>query len=638
MTIKNSVTKTMIIKLIAVLIMFSLCRLLFLVFNFDYFYTGENGIEIALSFFFGLRFDLSTVAYLNSLFIIFSLLPFPFREKRYYQRFTNIFYYIPNILGFISEFGDIIYFRFTGKRTTADFFSFISEGDNFLGLIPQFLEDYWYMFLIAIGLTTLFVVTTNKLLVRQPPIPEHKLPWFFRRIILLALFLALLVLGMRGGFQLRPINIMSATKHVQPRLAPLVLNTPFTIMRTLSKSGLSEKKYFTPEEAKAIFDPNHNFQFTADIPQKNIVIIILESFSREHSGLYGNSSDSNYLGFMPFLDSLSKKGRYFRCFANGRRSMVGIPAIVSGLPSLMNGEFLTSSYAGNNINSIAKAMKQNGHKTAFFHGGINGTLGLDNYSKSAGFDYYFGKDEYNNDEDFDGKWGIFDEPFLQFTAQILDTITQPFTTTIFTLSAHHPYTIPKEHIGEFRKGELPIQETVMYSDYALRKFFEKAKTSTWYNNTIFVITADHASESISEYYKNPVGQYEIPLIFFSPTDTLPIPQKEFAQQTDIFPTAAKLNNYNGNIFAFGNNLFDSKNKPFAISYRNGNYQLIKDNFVLNLNDDKPISLYNMSTDSLLKNNIILDDSINATKLTLFLKSIVQQYNNAMIHNKMTNNE
>jgi phosphoglycerol transferase MdoB-like AlkP superfamily enzyme len=169
-------------------------------------------------------------------------------------------------------------------------------------------------------------------------------------------------------------------------------------------------------------------------------------------------------------------------FANGKRSIEGIPAIIAGIPSLLSDPFITSAYSGNNVTSFASLLKKKGYHTVFYHGGTNGTMGFDNFSRLAGFDHYFGRTEYNNDKDFDGTWGIYDEPFLQRTISELNKVNSPFAATIFTLSSHHPYKIPEKYIGKFPEGTLPIHAAVRYADFALEKFFNAASSAPWFKD------------------------------------------------------------------------------------------------------------------------------------------------------------
>lgn len=112
-------------------------------------------------------------------------------------------------------------------------------------------------------------------------------------------------------------------------------------------------------------------------------------------------------------------------------------------------------------------------------------MGFDNFSKAAGIDNYIGQNEYvGNKADFDGSWGIYDEPYLQYIANYLDTVKSPFFAGIFTLSSHHPYKIPNEYSGKFPKGNIPILESIGYADYALQQFFDRISKSDWYKNTL----------------------------------------------------------------------------------------------------------------------------------------------------------
>jgi phosphoglycerol transferase MdoB-like AlkP superfamily enzyme len=149
-------------------------------------------------------------------------------------------------------------------------------------------------------------------------------------------------------------------------------------------------------------------------------------------------------------------------WSNGTKSIEGIPAILSSMPSWMDNPFINSLYCNNNTQSFPMLLKKEGYFSAFFHGGINGTMNFDAYSRNARFDKYYGKQEYNNDADFDGYWGIWDEPFLQFVAKEIGTFKEPFFASIFTLSSHHPFNVPEKYKDLLPKGTLPIHQSVAY--------------------------------------------------------------------------------------------------------------------------------------------------------------------------------
>jgi phosphoglycerol transferase MdoB-like AlkP superfamily enzyme len=325
----------------------------------------------------------------------------------------------------------------------------------------------------------------------------------------------------------------------------------------------------------------------------------------------------------------------FRGYANGQKSIEGIPAIISAIPALMSSPYLISFYAGNEINSLPALLKAKGYASAFFHGGTNGTMSFESYTKIAGFDKYFGRTEYGNDDDFDGKWGIFDEEFLQYSADIMNDMQEPFVTCIFTLSSHHPYTIPEKHKNRFPKGNLKIHESIGYTDYSLRRFFETVRNFDWFENTLFVITADHTYEGDSRFYKTSVGNYAVPIVFYHHNNNWNGLSKHIVQQTDILPSVLDFLNYDKDFVAFGNSVFDTVADRFAISYLSGVYQLIQNGYTLKFDGENDVSLFNFEQDSLLKKNLIhVEDSV-VIGMSNLTKAVIQQFNNRMIKNELT---
>jgi phosphoglycerol transferase MdoB-like AlkP superfamily enzyme len=263
-------------------------------------------------------------------------------------------------------------------------------------------------------------------------------------------------------------------------------------------------------------------------------------------------------------------------------------------------------------------------------------MGFDSYSKLVGFDHYFGRTEYNNEKDYDGKWGIRDEQFFQYTAKTLNGFKQPFAAAVFSLSSHHPYHVPAKFVNIFRKGKLPIQQSVMYADYSLGEFFHAAQRMPWYKNTLFVITADHTSEGYYPYYQSDVGQYAIPLFFYKPGSDLHGKQQVIAQQTDVMPTVLSYLGYDKNYLAFGTDLLDSTSHApnFSIHYISGLYGLMKDGYYLEFNGTKSTALFNMDADPTQSRNLIGKEDTVRDKMELFINAYIQQYNNRLIENRL----
>jgi phosphoglycerol transferase MdoB-like AlkP superfamily enzyme len=360
-----------------------------------------------------------------------------------------------------------------------------------------------------------------------------------------------------------------------------VLNSSFTFLQTIKRQSLPRDQYFSNKEMLKWIKSGYANQSLLEghrpQGQPNIVLIILESFALEYWGRPHHGK-----GYTPFLDELSKDSIFFNnAFANARRSIEGVGAIMGGIPALMNEPFISSQYLTNYFLGIGTWLQKKNYHTSFFHGAQNGTMYFDQFMKSAGVQHYYGLNEFPDPSLTDGTWGIWDEPFLQWMNGKLSTFPQPFFTTVFTLSSHNPFKIPAEYQGKFPKGDLDIHETIGYTDYSLRKFFESARKEPWFKNTIFIITADHTYKSSRPGYDNELGPFRIPLMIYSPGFQLPkVDENEVVQHADILPTILDLlgieekeKNYLGtSVFVPGDR--------FAVSYTDGKYLFVTKGYYL----------------------------------------------------------
>lgn len=590
----------------------------------------------------GMRFDTVAILYTNALYIFLLVIPFRFRRKKVFSIITDIIFYVSNIILLIPNLADTAYYPFSLKRMTIDIFRYISTGDDTANMMPQFIRDYWYVLLILLFAVLILVVVARRIRISNRYVMQKATHYYLSQTLTMFLFFALTVLGVRGGVQLKPVGILSASQYAPSQETAVVLNSAFTLMRSYGQEGLQKLGFYKDEkEMSGIFNPEKHYSSVDSLgrvipmQKKNVFVIILESFSAEHIGALTHQQGNSKSDFTPFLDSLATKSLVYEGFANGKRSIEGIPAILASVPTWMTEDFITSQYATGKFNSLASLLETEGYNTSFFHGGKNGTMGFDSFCKSAGFDNYYGKNEYPDQADFDGNWGIWDEPYLQYIAGTLNAKMQPFMGAVFTLSSHHPYKVPAKYKNKFRKGPLEIQQTIMYTDYALKKFFEKASTMQWFQNTIFVITADHTSEAWQPFYKNRVGQYFIPIIFYEPQNGKLGHQGIVAQQTDIMPTILDMLHYPKPFVAFGGSLLRKSEPRFNLSYLNGNYQLIEDGYSWQTDHTISNALYNFEQDSLLTNELYLQKKNIAAQRDKLLKAVIQQYNNRLIENKLS---
>ncbi|MDP3916150.1 MAG: sulfatase-like hydrolase/transferase [Bacteroidota bacterium] len=614
---------------------YSFCRILFYLFN-----TASFPKVTFLSFLTilkgGMMFDISALLYLNVVYMLLFLLPFHFKFNNWYQKVLKWLFMIVNGVGIAFNLIDIIYYRYILKRTTASMFDVAAFDAGNTNLIMRFFYDFWYIPLILIILM-FFLSRFYSLLKPRPFKFRHPFVYFLSGIPVIFIVFVLSVIGMRGGWRhsTRPINMNNAGAFVNtPEEMSLVQNTPFCIFRTWGKKAFEHKSFFTSEEELSrIYSPVIKPDSVGEFRKDNVVIIILESFSRAFVGsLNPQLEDPRDRSYTPFLDSLIHESLVFpNSFANGRKSIDAIPSVTASIPALVL-PYVISERSGNKINSIASLLSTQGYQTAFFHGAPNGSMGFDAFTKIAGFHQYFGRDEYGNDADFDNIWGIWDEPFFQFFAREMNRLPEPFATTIFSVSSHHPYDVPAKYQGKFPEGRIPLNKCIRYTDMALQKFFDSARKMPWFKNTLFVITADHATDSdIKEYYTS-VNRFAIPIVFYKPDGSLKGFDNGLAQQIDIMPTVLSYLNYPHPYIAFGNNLFDKKSQRFAINYIQDSYQFLIGDHVVYMTDELITAIYNREEDPELTNNMLGTVDIQEDKQ--LMKAIVQQFNNRMADNRM----
>lgn len=644
--LKGNVYLVLLYRLAVVMLLFSLSRLAFLFYHYDLFADLNSADRLWPLFFGGLRFDLTATLYTNGLYVLLQLLPFPFRHRKGYQRVADGVFFLFNGLALAMNTADFAYFPFTLRRTTSSVFSEFAAEGHLPAMLGRFLfVDYPGLTLFWAMLMALMVLLYYRMRVRTQPAIANIWAYVLSALLLSGGSVYLYISGARGGFRhsTRPITLSNAGEYVRkPNEMAIVLNTPFSIFRTINKKSLKRVDYYKDEAAlQAQFTPLHQPAWPDSLPmqRKNVVVIILESFGKEYSGaLNPQLNGGRYQGYTPFLDSLMKQGRVFvNAFANGRKSIDALPSVAGSIPAFVH-PFVLSHYSSNRMQGMASLLKAEGYQTAFFHGAPNGSMGFGAFMNLAGYERYHGKDEYGNDADYDGIWGIWDEPFMQYYARQMGQMRQPFATTLFSVSSHHPFNLPAPYDGKLQPGPLEIHRCIRYTDIALRRFFEAASKQPWYANTLFVITADHCSTPFFPEYKTPAGAFKVPILLFDPSDaSLVGVDSTVVQQTDIMPTVLTRLRYRRPYVAFGQDMLDPSRPHYAFNYLEGVYQLIEGDHILLYNEEqrKVVGLFDYQRDRLMKQDLSQRDPQRRERMLARLKAVIQQYSNRMLDDCLT---
>ena len=618
-------------------IVYFIARLVFLVTNYS-FYEGHLAFPHLMEMLGGgLVFDTAAILVTNSLYIVVLLLT-PWR------RLAQWVYVVINAVALAVNLADCVYFRFTMRRTTTTVFNEFQNENNLAGVIGTEMVNHWYLVLLFI-----ILVYAMWKLYRSPgkAVPVGKWwVWYPSQVLLLAACAPFVVAGIRGGFTtaVRPITISNANQYVdRPIEAALVLNTPFSIYRTIGKDVFVVPNYFSDEKTLAsIYTPIHtpndslagansSLLTLHSSLKKNVVVLIVESFGREYIGALNETLENGqYKGYTPHVDSLVSHSTTFRySFCNGRKSIDGMPSILSSIPMFVEPFFLTPA-SMNQVSGIASLLAGEGYETAFFHGAQRGSMGFMAFARSTGFQQYYGREDYNDDprfggdDDFDGMWAIWDEPFLQYYATKMSEMKEPFMTAVFTASSHHPYHVPEQYKDVYPEEGIEIHKCIRYTDMAIGKFFEKASHEPWFKNTIFVLTSDHTNLSDHPFYQTDIGGFCSPIIIYDPSQPVGEMQDKIAQQIDILPTVMGMLHYQKPYFGFGIDLLNTPAEDtWAVNYLNGIYQYVKHGHVLQFDGQQTKGMYALD-DSLMQHNLV-GKVPQQPQMELELKAIIQQY-------------
>ena len=587
----------------------------------------------------GLMFDTSAILYTNALYVVLMLFPLHFKENAIYHKICKWLFFIVNGLAFAINLADSVYFRYTMRRTTSTVFDEFSNEGNLSSIIGKEFLSHWYLVLLfALIMTLLWKFYTTPGL----SVPTSN-KWKYAGACLLSLvvFTPFCIAGMRGGFAtaVRPITISNAMQYTErPTDAPLVLNTPFSLLRTIDTNVFVVPNYFnSAEDMEAVYTPVHTPSDSLQMDKKNVVILIVESFGREYIGALNKTlEDGKYKGYTPCVDSLISKSTTFTySFCNGRKSIDGMPSILSSIPMFVEPFILTPS-SMNDYTGLAGVLANEGYETAFFHGAQNGSMGFQAFAQKIGFQRYYGRTEYEEScgkDDFDGTWAIWDEPFLQYFAKEMSKMKQPFMTSVFTASSHHPFAVPEKYKKQFTEEELEIHKCIRYTDMSIGKFFETASRQPWFKNTIFVLTSDHTNMSNHAEYQTDLGGFCSPIIIYDPSHPEGNTLDKIAQQIDILPTVLGMLHYPKPYFGFGIDLLNTpKEDTWAVNYLNGYYQYVRYGYVLQFDGTSTTAVYSLD-DKLMKNNIKGKVEVQQ-KMERELKAIIQQYMVRMTQDRM----
>lgn len=600
----------------------------------------------------GISFDILPLIYFNLVWIILRFLPFDFTSNKIYLKISDILFFFTNTILLILNFGDIIYIRFNGARLRYTTLNELFNDDAIGNIFLSYMIEYWHAFFW--GIITLIIlfwlynrveITPSKIIFKK----LKKLSRYTYRTLILLIAIGAIAIGIRGNItQGRPLRINDATLYVKNiNEVNVLLNTPFCILRSISSDKdniITPFHFFSEAELRqkrnSIHDQASSSPF--NILQKNVMIICLEGIGQLLIDNLSPLDGEHKLHLTPFLDSLSKESLVCtNMHAIGRKTHGGNIAISGGFPEFEPFVYMKSAYMGNSFDSNANLLKNEGYQTLFYMGGSRGSYNIDEFARIAGFTQIRTRIDYNNDDDYDGTWGIYDHKMAEYINQDLSTIKTPFYAMWLTISSHSPFKTPSNwELEKYKNKETGILRSIEYADLSIRHFFREASKQPWYKNTIFIITADHGCRDfeVGSIYANPYFMYQIPFIVYTPDKSI-TPQRiedKVMSQIDINPTILSLLNYNKKHFSLGESMFDENRKNYAINFRLNQYQVIGTKYLVRLaSDGKEIDcVYDIINDKELKHPLKGIENETIKDMVDYAQAFLQDYTHRIVKNQM----
>lgn len=296
---------------------------------------------------------------------------------------------------------------------------------------------------------------------------------------------------------------------------------------------------------------------------RNVILISVESLSATFLGAYGATD-----GLTPNLDALAREGMQFdHVFATGTRTVRGLEALSLGTPPVP-GQAIVRRPGNEHLATLGELLEHQGFSTYFFYGGYGYFDNMNAYFSANDYRIVDRTDIPKEAVSFENVWGVADEVLFNEVIRTFDAkgaTDKPFFAHVMTTSNHRPFTYPNGRIDIPSPGGR--EGGVKYTDYALGKFIRDAKSKPWFNDTLFVIVADHCA-AVAGKTKLPVANYRIPLIFYAPSLLKPAHYAPMMSQIDIAPTLIEVLGKAGDDHFFGRSVFESEASPERVFISN----------------------------------------------------------------------
>jgi phosphoglycerol transferase MdoB-like AlkP superfamily enzyme len=564
---------------------------------------------------FALYYDFKSVSLWFTPYFL-SLVLYLFFPKPKLKSATKIVYFICLTLMISLIFVSILYYPFIKRFVGNDLFATLG-GQNLSNFFTYLIDYWWGILLLILGIVLSYWISTKQL--------YHTLTTK-QSFIAIIICIPLWFLALRGSIKLRPLSSLDAYSELSQQEAILAINPLITYLESLGSPIVDYNEFVSDEVLKS----HQKQQWIRSKPifenQPNICLILLESFGMEVTG----NNQVGYESWTPFLDSLASESVYFsRAYANGTRSMDAIPSLFLGVPTLIEKQLITTDFLNGHSLSLLNAVKEKGYHSSFYHGADCESMNFRKFLKSIGLQKYGCKNDVSVQEECISAWGVHDHCFLQHFSQELNENPTPWFATFFSLSSHHPYDVPFVY-NDLKGEDASFEKSVRYTDLSLQQFFEYIKNEPWFDETIFIITADHSGKNRHRRYYLSQGMFHVPILIYSPKYFTAEKRHHLVNHTDIYATILQMVGINQTFLSFSPTLFDSTGRK-VLNYVGGSYYFTKGDYTLEKREGMFVYLHNDKTDPVHRKNLIKTLPELVKEMGNEMDILIQSYNYRLIH-------
>lgn len=389
-----------------------------------------------------------------------------------------------------------------------------------------------------------------------------------------------LVIPIRGGFQLAPLNQSSVyfSTHIYANHA--AINAPWNFLHSLLSKGSSAKnpyQYMEAQRVKKITDSLYKGSgnvgkmiHSSSAQPVNVVLIIWESFTEKALHIKIDNKE-----VLPHFNSLKNEGIFFsNMYASGDRTNKGIPAILSGYPAMPNTTVIHSPAKAEKLPVLSKLFKEKGYYTPFFYGGEPEFANIKSYLLYGGFNPIIGKNDFAA-KDMNSKWGAHDGVVMSRVFADLNKSTKPFFATWLTLTSHEPFETPVSEAFKGSDNTIKFLNSLHYTDQVVSDFIDQCSKQPWWANTVVIITGDHGHPLPEN--GNKADDFRTPMLWIGGAlKKKGVVIDKVGSQLDIAATLAEQTGLNADVFSFSKNIFDTTSAKWAFFDFNDGFGFVND--------------------------------------------------------------